>query len=325
MGSQTFEGQAAGTAFTVATSGTNGNSAYTTRTLGGGAMVYSNTAPLPAVGSMGLKITPATNASALVQRTVPSLTQHTARFYIGWAEGGAHNFYGLRNASAKVVGVQTNPSGVIALDTAASWTSSVTIAVNTMYRVEVAAEVGTTTTNGRVRVWIYSLAGALLDSFESTTANVGTAVLATEQVGKLGATAETGDIFLDDHAWSDTNSTTQIGPSIPNQQPTVTPAPNITGAEPGSTVTSSVIATDDGTIASYAATAPGLTLSGSGSSRSFVVPLSLTAQTYTITWTVTDNQGAQTTATQTVSALPCTVRVKAADGSMIPAILRVAK
>jgi hypothetical protein len=218
MGNQTFEGQAAGTAFTATTSGTGGNTAYASRNLGtGGVMVYSGAAPLPAAGTMGLKMTPGGATSILVQRNVASLTQHAVRFFIGWSVGAqAHNFYGLRNSGSKVVGVQTESNGLFMVDVVGGvkWTSTVAAASNTLYRVEVVSEVGTTTTNGRVRVWIYlGNTSTLVDSYDSGyTSNLGTTAFAFEQVGKLGATAETTDIYLDEHAWSDTNTTTPIGP-----------------------------------------------------------------------------------------------------------------
>lgn len=92
-----------------------------------------------------------------------------------------------------------------------------------------------------------------------------------------------------------------------NTAPTVSVAPaTISAAEPGETYSvTATVADSDGTIASTSFTSSTLTLTGSGLSRSFQIPLSQNAVTHMVTVTTTDNAGATSFATVTVNALAC--------------------
>lgn len=189
--------------------------------------------------------------------------------------------------------------------------------------IEVAFTAGTTITDGVMEFRYYPVGSNSL-TFARTLTGVNTNTLVANAI-RFGATSiVAGGITysVDTLRYAYLASGWIKTPT--NISPAVTPAAAITNAEPGSTVTTSVTATDsDGTIASYAATAPGLTLVGTGALRTFRAPLSLTSQLYTVTWTVTDSGGAVTTATQNITVLACTLRVAQA-GVQVPAVWRAA-
>ncbi len=115
-------------------------------------------------------------------------------------------------ASSIVSRVDINTSGKIMVLNAAATTLATltpTVAAGTYYRLEIGTAVGTTTSNGTIRVSLFlGDQTTPLDSFISTTTNTGTAALQNVQFGKpLSSAATTYNAYFDDLRLDDSTAT----------------------------------------------------------------------------------------------------------------------
>lgn len=195
------------------------------------------------------------------------------------------------------------------------YTSSVSLGVNTQYRFEMAVEVGTTTSNGTINMAVYEGDSTTeLFTFTTSTTNTGTTTLANVQFGRPISSAATYEDYLDDIAAND-GTVTFIGPAVvANQAPTADAGGDQTNLEPYTVVTLTGTDNDsDGTVVTRTWTqvsgSPTVTLSGSGATRTYLAPGTISGTTLTFGYQVTDNDGAsslQDTVNNTI--LPVTER-----------------
>lgn len=111
-----------------------------------------------------------------------------------------------------------------------------------------------------------------------------------------------------------------------NVAPTANAGADQTGVEPGATVTlTGTVADTDGTATgawTQTAGSPAVTLAGSGLTRTFSAPLTMSGTTLTFALAATDNLGATGTDTMTVAVLPASELVNI-GGTWMPARLTV--
>jgi len=304
-----FEGQTNGTSATGTNSANSGTALAFNRGTGS-TTVYSNAHP--GHGSIGLLLASGASAACSAVFNGISTPSLAVRRY----------FYtdALPTATVGVLGVGTvsayiTSTGAVQVNNAsgsAVFTSSVQLSANTQYRFELWVQSGTTTSNGVINFAVY-LGGATTavtgTTYTSSTANTGTTNLVTATYGRAAAgTASAWNDYLDEPAAQD-SATGFIGTAA-NNTPTVDAGAD-QSVEPFSTVTLTATGSDtDGTIASYAWTqtsGTGVTLSGTGASRTFTAPAAQSSQVLVFSVTCTDDGGATSSPdTVTVTVLPAT-------------------
>lgn len=327
----TAEGQPNGTALSLSNSATGSGSALgVVSKAGAGTHVYSS--GYAAHGSQSILVTCTAAAdTSIVGFSGMSANSLAGQFYlyitalptlstielaqIRFSGGSATKL--LLSATSKQLQVTDAAGGQIkAFGTA--------LAVNTLYRVNLRATIGTTTTDGTIAAAYYlgDSTTPVETAYTGTGVNAGTAVLTDFRWGKLTGA---GDLvaYFDDMAADD--GATAFIPSVSatpaNVAPTVTvTASKTSGIEGGETITFTLVASDtDGTIASTALTASTGTLTALGGGKwTWQAPATLNGGTYTFTGTATDNGGATGSSTATAAVLAATMRVKLADGTFAP-------
>lgn len=81
------------------------------------------------------------------------------------------------------------------------WTSTPAIALNTWYRFEMWGQIGATPTTGNLNVAFYSMdSPTALDSFTTSSANLGAEMIEWARYGKLSANTWTNTFYMDDFA-----------------------------------------------------------------------------------------------------------------------------
>lgn len=160
-----------------------------------------------------------------------------------------------------------------------------------------------------VQAKLYDATGTLIEASPAyTTGNTGTTAVGRIILGKFTAAGSMAPYNLDNIKF-DFTSATEYPPGSVNSAPTANAGPDQTSVEPYTTVTLTGAGSSDsdGTIASYNWTqvsGTAVTLSGSGSDRTFTAPNNMSAQNLVFGLTVTDNLGSTSTQdTVTISVL----------------------
>lgn len=207
---------------------------------------------------------------------------------------------GLSNAANLVV----NSGKFLALRDAAGAfvagsTSDAPLVIGNFYDLELAVTFGATTTSGTIAYQYYAH-GSLspIGGKTITGVNSGLSIVTNLRNGVVAVSNGTSTYYNDNIEYEYKDSGWIVGTE--NIPPTATVGASQFGIVAGSTVTSTVTAADaDGTISTITAIgSSGITLSGTGSTRTFIAPTTATDATYSVTWTVTDNLGAKAIATQ---------------------------
>lgn len=314
----TFEGGTSGAAITTGNSGGGSGTAFDA--VNGTApanLTYSTTA---ANGSRGANIASTGTSSFLIWYT-PSTTKLSLRFYIRLASLPSAEFQAVtpRSSSNYVSALNITTAGKLKLTSAnpgtpTLFTATNALALNTWYRVEVSWEIGTTTGNGKAQFKYFAGdSTTAVESFTTTTANLGTLPVEELRAGKLGATGNV-NMFYDSIAY-DPTTVTLLGPWVAiNNAPVADAGTGATNVEPGTVLTlnGSGSADSDGSIVSYLweqTDGPTVALSGTGHSRTFTAPYRLTSSAMTFRLTVTDNTGATAAANVSFTILRCTERI----------------
>lgn len=158
----------------------------------------------------------------------------------------------------------------------------------------------------------------------STSANAGVHI--AERLLSGGAGVSQAAIVLTEASTNDTTAYIPgvfvLAPGTGIIPPEVTPDPTQINLEPGTILTTHVVATDDGTITTYTCTSPGITFTGTGNTRTFLAPLTIDGTTVDVTWVVTDNDGATTTVHQLFVVLGCTIQIPK-GGVMVAAVSQI--
>lgn len=153
-----------------------------------------------------------------------------------------------------------------------------------------------------------------IESWGPLSVNTGTAInIQDERFGRVASSTLPGDWIYDDLYVDDSASTALPGPALTNLPPTANAGPDQINIEPYATVTldGSGSTDSDGTIASYAWTqTAGTTVALTGASTSgpsFTAPATVAGDTLTFQLTVTDDGGATSTDTVSVTVLSHTM------------------
>lgn len=139
-------------------------------------------------------------------------------FYMTATPASAGDFFEFRNAAGVACKVQYSaaPKLIVANTAGATINNfATTLSLNTWYRVEMTAIIGTTTTNGTINV-AYYLGDSLIPvetPYSSAVQNIGTTNLTIVRIGKITGATTTLNCFFDDYAWTP-GSSTFIGPSV---------------------------------------------------------------------------------------------------------------
>jgi endoglucanase len=207
------------------------------------------------------------------------------------------------------------------------------VTLGTWYMVEQKQFPGTTTTDGRVIHRLYNLAGTLLASGDLVNTAAGAAALTSFRMGKTGAVGTVNADFAA-FAVSDTMGADEwFGPLVPPAPPNTAPSSSISinpnvNIEPGQTVTITLGGADtDGTIVSRAVrqvSGTAVVLSGTGTTRTFIAPYTITGATLQFGQITTDDDGAVSSeVVASALVLPATERIKLANGTIVPLKRRI--
>lgn len=328
----TFEGGTNGATITTSNSGGASGTAWDfIEILAGATATYTTTA---SNGSRAASFT-GNGAHAYLQWYITSTTKMSLRAYVRLPALPSAEFQAItpRSTTDYIGSVNFTTAGKIKLTSAAPgtptlFTATTALSVNTWYRVEVSWEVGTTTANGKVQFKYFLGDGTTaIESFTSTTANLGTSPIVDLRLGKINNTGNT-PIMIDSVTY-DPATVALLGPHTGiTIAPTANAGTGGTDVEPGVTCTlnGSGSTDSDGTIASYVWTqtsGTSVTIAGSGHTRTFKAPYTIAGTTLVFRLTVTDNDGLTATASVSFSVLRCTERALI-GGVMRPVAIYIA-
>lgn len=302
----TFEG---GTNTAVVTSGNSGGASGDAFTAVETNVVFSSVRA--AHGSLSALIANPGVATATMRWALTTAATVAARSYIYLSALTAADLDFIRlshvgdTSAVFARGIGDGRLRLTILGAAVPWTSTNTIPINQWVRIELRVTAGTSTTTGTARLAYYlgDSTTPVEDSGVITGLNTagGTAGFINARIGKANGASYTGNINTDDPAvYTDADAPGFVGP-VANAAPVVTASANQNVAA-GATASMTFTATDsDGTIASRSTTfdyptsgAPALT-GGTTATPSFTAGAA--GSLYIVKQTVTDNQGASSSAT----------------------------
>lgn len=324
----TFNGGTNGATVNEANSGSASGTAFDfVEILTGATGVYSTSAAMH--GSLGMNIT-GNGAHAFVQHNMAGTKTLTARFYVRFpsAPTATCQLYTPRSSINYIGGlnIRSDLKFQVAVNGGAGIFNSAVLSTATWYRVEMAFEVGTSATTGKI--WFKYFVGngtTAVETFTTTTADLGTNDIIMYRLGKINNTGSTPmDI---DSITFDPASTAFLGPHTDlNIPPVANAGTGGNDIEPGTTLTLNGSASTDpnGSIASYVWTQTSgqpVTITGTGHTRTVMAPYTISGTVLGFRLTVTDNQGATSSASVAFLVLPASERI-AVGGVWAPAALR---
>jgi len=312
-----FEGQADGDAVTTVNSDDFGDSPISNVTANGGSVTYSGTTPLR--GTRSLLIVPAASQTCFVQyndsadHTTGALRMNcrlnalpSATCDIFWRV--------INSSSSTLMSAQLTSTGLLRLSAGSSAQMTTPISAGVPFRIE-AQYTNVTSGTGTLNMQMFNtLNGAVAtDSIGLTSLGLATQPR-NMRIGKILGSPTIGNLIIDDIKWV-TGSATPIGAYV--VPPTADAGTDQVGVEAFSTVT--VTGTDnddDGTVVtrtwrviSTTGGAATPTLSGSGNSRTFTAPGTLSGTDVLLGYKVTDNDAQDSPeSTVTVSVFPAAER-----------------
>jgi|GEM_PF-4282905 len=245
--SNTAAGGTAGVAATIANTGGLSGDAFDSADQASGAGVWEFTATA-SHGTVGYHINGVGVRSTFVWTgSFTASTTMSSRFYIRIpsAPSVAEQIFSVRNATlfAGAINLTTAKTLQVSQSDNAVLYTSLALALDTWYRVEIAHQVGTTTTTGGIWFAYYSLDSTtpIQTMFTATNANLLTTALASVNFGKLGTTGNL-EIFYDSLK-IDNTTTALLGPHITS----------VSSLRPASTVSNPGVWSDVGGAGSPAA------------------------------------------------------------------------
>lgn len=306
---QTFNNGTEGVTINGANSATSGDALSGVVQAGTGDGVYSSVAALR--GGKGADVSGVIGDTFNMSLANTSDVSGTAQIYFRIpafpSVGGA--FFRLRSSVGNIAIFSLGATGVVSIQnstgtTLKNFNSNTPLALNTIYRLQLQAIPNASTTAGYIAGQLYNNSDVLIDSYSASNVNAGTTLdVQTAQAGKVVSGSDDFLMHIDELAFG-TGSTTEVPPVAAgtNQAPTVDAGNDQVDIRPFATVTLSALAADpDGTTptVTWAQTSgsPSVTLSGSGSSRTFIAPA--TRSGYTLSFQATADDGSLT-ATDTV-------------------------
>lgn len=314
----TSSGGTNGTDITVLNSGGSSGDAFTALNQSATGYVKFSDAH-PAHGSMGKLFNPPANSLGAVVYggySVSSIVCRRYYYHVASAATANCNILSILNATRGVARCDITTAGAIILIELRTGATLKTTALTpgTLYRIELAVDVGADTTHGYINYAVYvGDSDTPLDSYTSSVKNMdGPAPISNVQYGRTYSSTGTLDDYSDEEAVND-GTTTFIGPAA-NIPPSVN-ASSDQIVEPFTTVNLSGTVNDiDGSIASYSwslvsstgPTSPSLNDTGSLTPSYTSKGTWHTGHVDTWRLSATDNQGATNHDDVVVTVLPAT-------------------
>lgn len=300
----TAEGGTNGVTVSTANSGGASGDAFSQVTITGSGMAYfsNNTA---SHGTLSYRISGGSGDTGKLYIGNTASNEGTMRgyFYLNSLPGNAQTLYNIQNtAFASMANINITSGNLLTVtDNAGTvlFTSAAALSATTWYRVELQVIAGPTTSSGTIQFQYY-LGDSLsaIQTLASSAANTTTVDAFRAQQGKINS-GSTLDANFDSFAYAHSTSV-PMGPySASNQLPTCNAGNDLADIEPWTSQT--LVGTDndpDGTVASRAwrqISGTTVTLSGTGSTRTYVAPGTLAGATLVFGYQVTDNQGGLST------------------------------
>lgn len=296
----TAEGGTNGVTVSVANSGGASGDAFSQVTITGSAMTYfsNNTA---SHGSLSYRITGGSGDTGKLYIGNTASSEGTMRGYfrLNTLPSNAQTLYNIQNtAFASMANINITSGNLLTVTDSAGtilFTSSQAVTAATWYRVELQVIAGATATTGTVNFQYYVGDSTTAEETSSTnTANTTTVNAYRAQLGKINS-GSTLDANFDSFAYAHSTSV-PIGPySAANALPTCSAGNDMVDVEPWTLQT--LVGADndpDGTIAVRAwrqISGSTVTLSGTGSTRTYTAPGTLAGTTLVFGYQVTDDQG----------------------------------
>lgn len=321
----TFDGGVNGATITPENSGgASGTPFNFIQVMPGATATYASGAALH--GPLGARVT-GSGAHAFLQQDFAANAKITSRFYVRFPSAPTANcqIYTPRHSGNYIGGLNITTLlkfQVTKLGGGVIFTSATLQAAN-WYRVEIAHEVGTSATTGKV--WFKYFLGdstTAIETFSTLATDLGVDPIVACRIGKLNSSGSTPIDF--DSLTLNTGSVAYLGPHVElNIPPIANAGTSGTNLEPGSTVTLSGSASSDpdGTISSYSwaqTSGPTVVMTGTGATRTVTMPYTTGGAVLGFTLTVTDNAGATSTATVSHTVLSATERI-AVNGAWVAA------
>lgn len=281
---------------------------------GSGSIVGTATAGEVIHGAKSVKLvtTAATTDSAYLMHTLasPTATGVRAYFRVAAAPTVDTTILQVYSTSGAAVNIKLRTDGRFRVNDSVGTTVVSTLAGSALtfpavFAVDLAVQLGTTTTDGKAQFRLYNGAAAATPAetiAEITAGNFSSkgTTIASVRAGKVVASeAQAITMFAD--SFKQVDGYTLVGANGANLPPVVTPSA-AQSVQVGSQFTVSAAASDgDGTIASLVPTqtaGPTLALTGTGNSRTATPSV---PGIYEYTWTATDDQGATSTGVSRVT------------------------
>lgn len=310
----TAEGGINGATVTTANSGGASGTAFTT-VAPTGTPTYQFKNNVAAHGTMSYGITAtAGNYVNLVFPIVSAVTQASARFYfyLHTLPSAGQDLFQILAGGANVAMIGLSGTNRLAVKSKSTTVNTfpTVLSAGTWYRVEIQAQPGTSTTDGTISCQYYQADSTTpVDPvYSASNVDAGTTGITNVQFGKM--TSGTAlDVSFDDIAWND-GTLTPIGsatnPAIP---PTSSAGTDQAGIEPFTTVTLTGSDGDtDGTVVTRVwrqVSGTSVTLTGSGTTRTYSAPGTISGASLVFGYKVTDNAGldsSESTVTHTIQA-----------------------
>lgn len=224
----------AGTVITVINSGDTTNDAFD---------LINGTPTIATGGAVNncANVTGDTTSAFLFTWTgLPLLINFGERYYFKMASApspAVAQLHTARNGSVTAYGNNLTTGGALTLvGNAGASTLRTTsgLSLNTWYRVELWGKIGTTTSNGELHYRVFPLGSTTaLDSFDTTSANLGTLGIDNVKLGKHAASSVYTGLWVDN--WTVTATNAMVGPFV--NTPTAKAGADQTNVEPFATVT----------------------------------------------------------------------------------------
>lgn len=171
------------------------------------------------------------------------------------------------------------------------------VATNTWIRLDLLVTPGATTTNGQIQAAYYAgdspTATWSYDSGTAVNARVG--LVDSYRAGKLDSTGDFATFYIDDMAVDTGRASFIPVGAATNEPPTAAAGLDVTNIEPYTTQTLTGSDNDsDGTVATRTwrqISGPAVSLAGTGATRTYKAPGTITGATLVFGYTVTDNIG----------------------------------
>lgn len=320
-----FEGQSSGAPLTSAAAA--GEDTLTAVTSTSGAASLTGSIEQAHAGAMSCRVQCASGSAVMARYTGTSSVQGAVRWYmylntaIGTTDTFPIEVYSQAGGGyvMRFAFLNTGRGRIKAPAIANAYTTPVTVPIGEWVRCDLWYNI----TQGRFRFTMASgESESLLADSGVIAGDLGSRIPDGLRFGKTDSGQATEVYFLDSLTY-EPGAPDILGPTVVTNRPTVTLAPGRPALDAGEVTTITATATDmDGTITSYTWSTTAGELAGSGAITTLRNTPSRTDRTATVTCTVTDDVGGETSAIVGVELLQAARKV-VLGGAMLPVVRRV--